>query len=44
MRIHQTKVILQKYFSEAELVDLTVAIVAINGYNRINLEDFCLGS
>jgi len=26
-----------KYFSETELVDLTMAIVAINGYNRINI-------
>jgi AhpD family alkylhydroperoxidase len=25
------------HFSETELVDLTMAIVAINGYNRINL-------
>jgi AhpD family alkylhydroperoxidase len=27
----------RKHFSETELVDLTVAIVAINGYNRINI-------
>ena len=27
----------RKYFSEAELVDLTMAVVAINGYNRINI-------
>jgi len=27
----------RKYFSKAELVDLTMAIVAINGYNRINI-------
>lgn len=27
----------RKYFSESELVDLTMAIVAINGYNRINI-------
>jgi AhpD family alkylhydroperoxidase len=25
------------YFSETELVDLTMAIVAINGYNRLNI-------
>jgi AhpD family alkylhydroperoxidase len=25
------------HFSETELVDLTMAIVAINGYNRINI-------
>lgn len=27
----------KNYFSETELVDLTMAIVAINGYNRINI-------
>ena len=27
----------RKYFSETELVELTMAIVAINGYNRINI-------
>jgi AhpD family alkylhydroperoxidase len=27
----------REHFSETELVDLTMAIVAINGYNRINL-------
>jgi AhpD family alkylhydroperoxidase len=27
----------KKHFSEAELVDLTMAVVAINGYNRINI-------
>ena len=27
----------RKYFSETELLDLTMAIVAINGYNRINI-------
>ena len=27
----------RKYFSETELVDLTMAIIAINGYNRINI-------
>lgn len=26
-----------KFFSEAELVDLTMAIIAVNGYNRINI-------
>jgi len=26
-----------KYFSETELVDLTMAVIAINGYNRINI-------
>jgi AhpD family alkylhydroperoxidase len=27
----------RRHFSETELVDLTMAIVAINGYNRINI-------
>jgi len=27
----------KKHFSESELVDLTMAIIAINGYNRINI-------
>ena len=27
----------REHFSETELVDLTMAIVAINGYNRINI-------
>ena len=27
----------RKYFSEKELVDLTLAIVAINGWNRLNV-------
>jgi AhpD family alkylhydroperoxidase len=27
----------KKHFSETELVDLTMAMVAINGYNRVNL-------
>jgi AhpD family alkylhydroperoxidase len=27
----------KKHFSEVELVDLTMAIIAINGYNRINI-------
>ena len=26
-----------KYFSQTELVDLTMAVIAINGYNRINI-------
>lgn len=26
-----------KHFSEEELIDLTVAVIAINGYNRVNL-------
>lgn len=26
-----------KHFTESELVDLTMAIIAINGYNRINI-------
>ncbi|MBC9797041.1 carboxymuconolactone decarboxylase family protein [Sinomicrobium weinanense] len=28
---------LKKHFSETEIIDLTVAIFAINGYNRINI-------
>ena len=27
----------RKHFSDVELIDLTMAIIAINGYNRINL-------
>ncbi len=27
----------RKHFSEKELVDLTLAVVAINGYNRLNI-------
>ena len=27
----------RKYFSDVELIDLTMAIIAINGYNRINI-------
>lgn len=27
----------RKHFSETELIDLTMAIVAVNGYNRINI-------
>jgi AhpD family alkylhydroperoxidase len=27
----------RKYFTEKELVDLTLAIVSINGYNRLNI-------
>jgi AhpD family alkylhydroperoxidase len=27
----------RRHFSETELVDLTMAIIAINGYNRINI-------
>jgi alkylhydroperoxidase family enzyme len=27
----------RRYFSEAELVDLTLCIVAINGWNRLNI-------
>jgi AhpD family alkylhydroperoxidase len=27
----------RKYFSEKELVDLTLAIIAINGWNRLNV-------
>lgn len=27
----------RKYFSETELVDLTMAVITINGYNRINI-------
>jgi len=27
----------RKHFSETELVDLTMAVVAINGYNRLNI-------
>ncbi|HYV55007.1 MAG TPA: carboxymuconolactone decarboxylase family protein, partial [Chitinophagaceae bacterium] len=27
----------REFFSETELVDLTVAIIAINGYNRMNI-------
>jgi len=27
----------RKYFSETELIDLTLAVITINGYNRINI-------
>jgi len=27
----------RKHFSDVELIDLTMAIIAINGYNRINI-------
>ena len=27
----------RRYFSEAEMVDLTLAVVAINGWNRLNI-------
>jgi AhpD family alkylhydroperoxidase len=27
----------RKYFSETELVDLTIAVITINGYNRMNI-------
>jgi alkylhydroperoxidase family enzyme len=27
----------QKHFTEKELIDLTLAIVAINGWNRLNI-------
>lgn len=27
----------RKYFSEAELIDLTIAVITINGWNRMNI-------